>query len=230
MTMNNLLSYYYFDYFGLSSTTSGILASLFGLMNFWARPLGGKLSDKISKCYGMRGRLSLVLLLQLSIALSLILMTFSHHSLFLTLFSMLLLSFCTLSYAGAIFSVVPFVSKRSLGFVAGLVGAGGNLGATVIQAIFFNDSWFNIFEGFKYTGICVLVFSLSLLFVYFPMWGSILSPGRLDISELDYYLSEYDTGEVLSGLAHASIKFANESKSQRGTSFKSRLEKILTKS
>ena len=35
--------------------------------------------------------------------------------------------------AGALFSVVPFVSKRSLGLVCGFVGAGGNTGSAITQ-------------------------------------------------------------------------------------------------
>ena len=36
--------------------------------------------------------------------------------------------------AGALFSVVPFVSKRALGLVCGFVGAGGNTGSAITQA------------------------------------------------------------------------------------------------
>ena len=34
---------------------------------------------------------------------------------------------------GALFSVVPFVSKRALGLVCGFVGAGGNTGSAITQ-------------------------------------------------------------------------------------------------
>ena len=37
---------------------------------------------------------------------------------------------------GANYSVVPFVNKRALGAVAGIVGAGGNLGAVLAGFLF----------------------------------------------------------------------------------------------
>jgi len=40
--------------------------------------------------------------------------------------------------AGALFSVVPFVSKRSLGLVCGFVGAGGNTGSAITQVRVFS--------------------------------------------------------------------------------------------
>eukprot|EP00983_Pelagomonas_calceolata_P053811 1143440-Pelagomonas_calceolata.AAC.1 len=50
----------------------------------------------------------------------------------------------TQSAEGACYGVVPFVSRRSYGVVAGLVGAGGNTGSAVTQALFFADN-----EGLK---------------------------------------------------------------------------------
>ncbi len=34
---------------------------------------------------------------------------------------------------GAVFGVVPFVSRRALGVVCGVVGAGGNFGGMILQ-------------------------------------------------------------------------------------------------
>lgn len=41
---------------------------------------------------------------------------------------------------GGAFSVVPFVSRRSLGLVCGAVGAGGNLGSAILQVCCFSSS------------------------------------------------------------------------------------------
>ena len=44
------------------------------------------------------------------------------------------------SAEGACFGIVPFVSRRAYGIVAGMVGAGGNAGSAVTQALFFSDN------------------------------------------------------------------------------------------
>jgi len=44
-----------------------------------------------------------------------------------------------------------------------------------------------------------------------------LVPARAGFTEEDYYLGEYTAEERATGLADAALRFANESKSQRGT-------------
>lgn len=51
LTMNNVAASYFSDEFGLSTSKAGIVASLFGLMNIFARSLGGMWSGE------SRGRL-----------------------------------------------------------------------------------------------------------------------------------------------------------------------------
>jgi len=57
LTMNSIAAKYFYNYHGLSPQTAGLLASLYGLMNLFARSLGGWISDVANKSYGMRGRL-----------------------------------------------------------------------------------------------------------------------------------------------------------------------------
>lgn len=68
-------------------------------------------------------------------------------------------------------------------------------------------------------GILIIVATLSVFPIYFPMWGSMMSGPRIDATEEDYYLSEYKKEEISAGLAAPSIKFAHESKSQRGITY-----------
>ena len=57
LTMNNVAAKYFYRYHGLTPITAGVAASIFGLMNLFARSLGGYLSDWASVKCGLRGRL-----------------------------------------------------------------------------------------------------------------------------------------------------------------------------
>ena len=48
---------YFHDYHGLAPHEAGLYASLYGLMNLFARSLGGQLSDWSNERFGMRGRI-----------------------------------------------------------------------------------------------------------------------------------------------------------------------------
>ena len=63
----------------------------------------------------------------------------TRHACLQVLFSLLVQS-----SEGATYGVVPFVSKRSLGVVSGFVGAGGNAGSVITQALFFNGGKYEV--------------------------------------------------------------------------------------
>lgn len=57
LTMNNILTTYYFDNFGVPLRSAGLLAFAYGFTNIFARPVGGILSDRLAKPFGMPARL-----------------------------------------------------------------------------------------------------------------------------------------------------------------------------
>ncbi len=59
---------------------------------------------------------------------------------------------------GANYSVVPFVNKRALGAVAGIVGAGGNAGA-VLAGFLFKTSSLTYSQAFLILGVVILACS-----------------------------------------------------------------------
>jgi len=128
LTINNIAALYYIDYFGMGLKAAGALAACFGLMNIFARTLGGAFGDKFGEKYGLKGRVR-----WLAIALTVegfALILFSQMTLLpLALGTMILFSLFVQMSEGATYSVVPFINKRALGAVAGIVGAGGNFGA-----------------------------------------------------------------------------------------------------
>ncbi len=128
LTINNMAALYYMDYFDLGLKTAGLVAGLFGLMNIFARTTGGIIGDKFGERWGLRGRVK-----WLFIALAVegcALMLFSRMTVLpLAIGSMVVFSLFVQMSEGATFSVVPFINKKALGSVAGIVGAGGNAGA-----------------------------------------------------------------------------------------------------
>ena len=67
LTINNVAALYYHDRFLLDVKTAGLIAGLFGLMNIFARTLGGLVSDRCAVLAGLKGRvwcLGIVLFLE----------------------------------------------------------------------------------------------------------------------------------------------------------------------
>lgn len=164
----------------------------------------------------MRGRLWALWVLQTVEGAFCIFMGLSKDSLGATIALMVIFSLLVQSSEGATYGVVPFVSKRALGVVSGFVGAGGNCGSVITQTIFFKGDKYETYEGLVLMGIMVICMTLLVVPIYFPMWGGMLFPERQGVVEEDYYLSEFSEEERANGLADAAMKFAQESKSQRG--------------
>ena len=165
LTMNNIAALYYHDRFGLGVGLAGLIAGLFGLMNLFARSLGGILGDKIGIRFGLRGRtlfLGATLLVE-GIALA----AFSRMEVLpLAIAVMLVFSLFVQMSEGATFSVVPFVNQRALGAVAGIVGAGGNAGAVAAGFLFRMES-LSAEMALLYLGAIVTVASSLTLVVRF---------------------------------------------------------------
>ena len=135
LTINNVAALYYHDRFGLSVGAAGLIAGMFGLMNIFARTLGGVFGDKFGIRFGLRGR---VMFMGSVLALEgLALIMFSQvDALLLAVGAMIVFSLFVQMSEGATYSVVPFVNRRALGSVAGIVGAGGNAGAVAAGFLF----------------------------------------------------------------------------------------------
>ncbi len=56
LTIDNFAALYFTDYFHLALGMAGAVASTFGMMNLFARALGGILSDRCNRRWGLRGR------------------------------------------------------------------------------------------------------------------------------------------------------------------------------
>ena len=128
LTVYGTMDDYSQNRFGLERTFAGNLVLSFALMNIFARTLGGYFGDMFGNKNGLRGRVIFlaVILAAEGIMLSVFSMTTSLIAgmIFLIAFSL------TVQMAeGATFSVVPFINKKAIGSISGIVGAGGNVGA-----------------------------------------------------------------------------------------------------
>jgi len=152
--VDNFAALYYTDTFHLKLQMAGLVASLFGMMNLFARALGGIVSDKCNRRWGLRGR---AMLLGCTIgAEGLTMMLFSRMTVLpLAIAAMMFTGLFVKMSNGANYSVVPFVNRKALGAVAGIVGAGGNAGA-VLAGFLFKTSSLTYSGAFLILGVVIL--------------------------------------------------------------------------
>lgn len=135
ITVDNFAPIFFTDTFGASLAVAGMAAGIFGWINLFARPLGGFVADKVGKKYGFNGKsllLSVLLILE-----GLGILWFAHAGDLTMAIAMMFFFGLSLKMAnGATYSLVPFVNPKAVGSVAGIVGAGGNIGAMLIAFMF----------------------------------------------------------------------------------------------
>jgi NNP family nitrate/nitrite transporter-like MFS transporter len=165
LTINNVAALYYHDRFGLGLGMAGLVAGLFGLMNLFARTLGGVVGDRAGIRFGLRGRVLFLGAVLLCEGLALVLFS-RMAALALAVPAMILFSVFVQMSEGATFSVVPFVNRRALGSVAGIVGAGGNAGA-VLAGFLFRSEDVAMQDAFLHLGLAVIAASGLVLLVPF---------------------------------------------------------------
>jgi NNP family nitrate/nitrite transporter-like MFS transporter len=166
LTIDNFAALYYTDSFHLSLKIAGVVAGSFGMMNLFARALGGIVSDRCNRRWGLRGR---VLLLACTIgAEGLAMILFSQMRwLPAAIAGMMLTGLFVKMSNGANYSVVPFINKRALGAVAGIVGAGGNAGA-VLAGFLFKTPSLTYPQAFLILGVIITACSVLSFAVRFP--------------------------------------------------------------
>ncbi len=183
LTILGTMALYMFDYFGLNLVTAGMVAASFGLMNIFARTLGGIFGDNFASIWGLKGRATWLFIALLVEGLAL--MLFSRMNvLYLAIPTLLIFSLFTQMSEGATFSVVPFISKKSLGAVAGVVGAGGNVGAVTFGFLFKGDIEWN--DAYLYLGMFVVVASFSALLIKFSKQDEKEAEERYDVGYMEH--------------------------------------------
>jgi MFS transporter, NNP family, nitrate/nitrite transporter len=126
--VHNVAASYYVERYGLDLKSAGMAAGSFGLLALFARALGGILSDRIARRRGLQSRTVLLFGLMLGEGAGLLWFS-STASAGIAILAMITFGLFTHMACGATYALVPFIDRKALGGVAGIVGAGGNVGA-----------------------------------------------------------------------------------------------------
>jgi len=164
--VHNVAASYYVDRFKLNLQAAGIAAGSFGLLALFARAVGGILSDRLARARGLDARTQLLFALMVGEGIGLLWFS-TVQSATMAIVAMISFGLMTHMACGATYALVPFVDRKALGGVAGIVGAGGNVGA--VLAGFLAKGIGSVQSCFWVLGFCVLASSLCALAVRFSL-------------------------------------------------------------
>ncbi|OIT33863.1 PREDICTED: high affinity nitrate transporter 2.7 [Nicotiana attenuata] len=188
LSTENIIAEYYYDRFHVNIDVAGGIAASFGVANCVSRPVGGIISDKMGKRYGMRGRLWSLWVVQTVAGLLCILLG-RVNTVGVSVLVMACFSLFVQAASGLTFGIVPFVSKRSLGVISGMTGSGGTLGAVITQFLLFSgSSKFSTQTSISIMGLMILVFTLPITLIYFPRWGGMLCGSSICEDDENFHL------------------------------------------
>jgi NNP family nitrate/nitrite transporter-like MFS transporter len=162
--IHNIAASYYVDRYGLSLKYAGLAAGSFGLLALFARALGGILSDRIARSRGLDGRSLLLFVLIVGEGVGLLWFSQSQSAV-IAVVAMLAFGLCTHMACGATYALTPFIDRDALGGVAGIIGAGGNVGA--VAAGFLMKASATTQDCLFILGICVTISALGAIAVRF---------------------------------------------------------------
>lgn len=154
----SMLPMYFQDTFKLTPQIAGLVGSFFAFTNFFARPLGGFVSDRSPS-----RRASMIYTL-VGITAGFILMgLIGSTSLAVAIIVTIVTALSVMAAEGTTFAIVPLVKRRLTGQISGYVGAYGNVGAIIFLTAytFLTESQFFILIGL--TALVTTVFCFFAL-------------------------------------------------------------------
>jgi NNP family nitrate/nitrite transporter-like MFS transporter len=154
ITFDNVAALHFVDNFGVDQKMAGLLAGMFGFMNIFARALGGIWADKIGKKNGLTGKGRLLAILIAIEGIGLVFFA-SSTTLPLAIAFMVLFALFLKMANGATYALTPFINAKNVGMVAGIVGAGGNIGGMLMGFLFKSEN-LTYADAFRYIGIAAV--------------------------------------------------------------------------
>lgn len=126
----SMLPQFFINNYGISHTLAGLTAGCFAVMNLFARPGGGFMSDAV-------GRRKVLMIALAGQTIGYLLMTqMTKLPLLGAVAIVLITSVFVQSACGAVYSVVPLIQRRMTGQIAGMAGAYGNVGGVFFLTVF----------------------------------------------------------------------------------------------
>lgn len=184
ITVDNVAAIFFIDRFGTSIIVAGAMAGIFGGMNIFARALGGIVSDKVGRRFGLKGKGTLLGLLLVLEGLGIALFAASGTLVFAVV-SMLIFALFLKMANGCTYGIVPFINKDNIGVVSGIVGAGGNIGAMLAGFLFKSEN-LTYADAFQYIGAGVVFIGLLVALTRFqpkPAIKNSIETGELDFQQ-----------------------------------------------
>jgi NNP family nitrate/nitrite transporter-like MFS transporter len=157
---------YFFTKFSMTQENAGYAVGAFGLLALFARALGGLLSDRIAFTKGLDGRTWLLFAMMMLEGVFLIAFSQSDSTVLAVVF-LLTFGLFTHMACGSLYALVPFIDRKVLGGVAGIIGAGGNIGG--VLAGFLARGTGNIQETFLILGIAAVVCACGAAVIRFSI-------------------------------------------------------------
>ena len=164
--IHNIAAMYYVDHFNMGLKEAGLTAGIFGLLALFARALGGIVSDKVALTKGLDGRTKVLFILILLEGLFLILFS-QMNTIGLAIITMTVFALFTHMSCGATYALVPFIDRNALGGVAGIIGAGGNVGA--VAAGFLLKGLLDVQTCLMILGCLVTVAAFTVVLIRFSV-------------------------------------------------------------
>lgn len=164
--IHNIIALYFVDHFQFGLKEAGFAAGIFGLLALFARALGGIVSDKIAIKKGLDGRTKVLFSMILLEGVFLILFS-QMNTAILAILVMTVFALFTHMACGATYALVPFIDRDALGGVAGIIGAGGNVGA--VAAGFLLKGMLDIQTTLMILGGLVVIAASCVLMIRFSV-------------------------------------------------------------
>ncbi len=164
--IHNIVAMYYVDNFQFGLKEAGLAAGIFGLLALFARALGGIVSDRVALSKGLDGRTKVLFLMILLEGVFLVVFS-QMNSAMLAILTMTVFALFTHMACGATYALVPFIDRDALGGVAGIIGAGGNVGA--VAAGFLLKGMLDIQTTLMVLGGLVVIAASCVLMIRFSV-------------------------------------------------------------